>query len=260
MTLSAHDLSVQFGTRIVLHDTGFADLRPGHLTALIGPNAAGKSTLFRTIAGLIKPRRGTVMLGGQDLNMLSTKARLERICFMPQFFSANAALSVFDVVLMAQKQLAGWRVNEDDMTAVAGHLHAAGIGHLADAHIGELSGGQAQMVSICQALTRRSDVYLFDEPTSALDLRHQLDVLTRIRTAMRDRQSIGVVALHDLDLAARYADHLILIGGGKILAQGTPCDVLSDPLIAQTYDVAIETAQGPRKELNVHAYLDETAA
>ncbi|MFT4915251.1 MAG: iron complex transport system ATP-binding protein [bacterium] len=110
------------------------------------------------------------------------------------------------------------------------------------------------MVSVCQALTRRADVYLFDEPTSALDLRHQLDVMDRIRTAMRERNAIGIVALHDLNLAARYADHLVLIGAGKILNQGPPDQVLSDSLIAQTYDVAIETSSGPRKELNVHAY------
>ena len=260
MTLIAQGLSVTFGSRQVLHDTGFDALQPGQLTALIGPNAAGKSTLFRTIAGLIKSRSGTVSLNGEDLAQISVKARLERICFMPQFFSANAALSVFDAVLMAQKQLAGWRVNADDMTAVAKHLHDNGIGHLAEANIGELSGGQAQMVSVCQALTRRSDVYLFDEPTSALDLRHQLDVMTRIRSAMRDRNAIGIVALHDLNLAARYADHLLLIGDGKIRAQGIPDQVLADPLIAQTYDVAIETAYGPRQELNVHAYVDDTAA
>lgn len=260
MTLTAQGLSVQFGSRRVLHDTGFDALRPGRLTALIGPNAAGKSTLFRTIAGLIKSRSGIISLSGKNLAELNVKARLERVCFMPQFFTANAALSVFDVVLMAQKQLAGWRVNADDMAAVAQHLHDSGIGHLADANIGELSGGQAQMVSICQALTRRSDVYLFDEPTSALDLRHQLDVMTRIRTAMQERNAIGIVALHDLNLAARYADHLLLIGNGKIRAQGAPLHVLSDPLIAQTYDVAIETTHGPRKELNVHAYVDDTAA
>jgi iron complex transport system ATP-binding protein len=260
MTLSAHGLSVQFGSRQVLLDTGFDALQSGHLTALIGPNAAGKSTLFRTIAGLIKPCNGTVTLQGQDLAQLSIKTRLERVCFMPQFFTANAALSVFDVVLMAQKQLAGWRVNTDDMNAVAQHLHDSGIGHLAEANIGELSGGQAQMVSVCQALTRKSDVYLFDEPTSALDLRHQLDVMTRIKAAMRARKAIGIVALHDLNLAARYADHLLLIGNGRILAQGTPSGVLSDPLIARTYGVAIETAHGPRKELNVHAYVGDTAA
>jgi iron complex transport system ATP-binding protein len=260
MTLSAQNLNVQFGAKPVLHDTGFEALHLGQLTALIGPNAAGKSTLFRTIAGLIKPRGGTVMLGDQNLAHLNFKTRLQRVCFMPQFFTANAALSVFDVVLMAQKQLSGWRVNDDDMIAVPQNLEAAGIGHLADANIGELSGGQAQMVSVCQALTRRSDVYLFDEPTSALDLRHQLEVLTRIRAAMRDRGAIGIVALHDLNLAAQYADHLILIGQGRVLTQGRPADVLSDPLIAHTYDVAIETASGPRKELNVHTYTNETAA
>ncbi len=256
MTLSANNLSVLFGSRRVLHDTGFDALQPGQLTALIGPNAAGKSTLFRTIAGLVTAKSGTVMLGGQNLDQLSARKRLQQVCFMPQFFTANAALSVFDVVLMAQKQLAGWRVRTEEMTAVAQNLHDAGIGHLADAYIGELSGGQAQMVSVCQALTRQSEVYLFDEPTSALDLRHQLDVMTRIRDAMRARGAVGVMALHDLNLAARYADHLVLIGGGKILAQGSPDQVLSDPVIAQTYDVEIQTALGPRKELNVHAYAD----
>ncbi len=256
MTLSAHGITVSFGTSTVLSDTGFAALQPGQLTALIGPNAAGKSTLFRTIAGLVKPQEGTIMLDGSDLSELSTQHRLQRICFMPQFFTANAALSVFDVVLMAQKQLAGWRVSGDDMIAVATALKAARIGHLAEANIGELSGGQAQMVSVCQALIRRAEVYLFDEPTSALDLRHQLDVMDRIKSAMQERGAIGIVALHDLNLAARYADHLLLIGSGQILAQGAPDVVLSDPLIAATYDVAIQTGKGPRKELNVHAYAD----
>ncbi len=260
MTLNAQNLSVTFGARTVLHDTGFDALQPGQLTALIGPNAAGKSTLFRTIAGLVTPDRGMVSLDTQDLSRINLKTRLQRVCFMPQFFTASAALTVFDVVLMAQKQLAGWRVREEDMIAVAQSLEDAGIGHLADANIGELSGGQAQMVSVCQALTRQADVYLFDEPTSALDLHHQLNVLTRIKDAMAKRGAIGIVALHDLNLAARYADHLLLIGQGKIIAQGAPVDVLSDPLIAQTYSVTIEVAQGPRQELNVHAYANEMAS
>jgi iron complex transport system ATP-binding protein len=256
MTFSAQGIEVSFGTRTVLSDTGFEALQPGQLTALIGPNAAGKSTLFRTLAGLVKPQKGTMMLDGSDLSELTLQRRLQRICFMPQFFTANAALSVFDVVLMAQKQLAGWRVSGDDMIAVATALKAAGIGHLAEANIGELSGGQAQMVSGCQALIRQAEVYLFDEPTSALDLRHQLNVMDQIKTAMKERGAIGIVALHDLNLAARYADHLLLIGSGQILAQGAPDVVLSDPLIATTYDVAIQTGEGPRNELNVHAYAD----
>jgi iron complex transport system ATP-binding protein len=158
-------------------------------------------------------------------------------------------------VLMAHKQLAGWRVSDADMQAVAQALDASGIGHLAEANIGELSGGQSQMVSVCQALIRRAEVYLFDEPTSALDLRHQMAVMTRIKQAVTDRNVVGIVALHDLNLAARYADHLLLLGEGQILAQGAPQTVLSDPLIAKTYDVTLKTSLGPQQELCVHAYV-----
>jgi iron complex transport system ATP-binding protein len=256
MTLSAQNINVTLGSRTILNETGFEALRAGELTALIGPNAAGKSTLFRTIAGLVKSSDGIIDIAGEDLSQLSVQRRLQRICFMPQFFTANAALSVFDVVLMAQKQLSGWRVSEQDMASVAQALEEAKIGHLAEANIGELSGGQAQMVSVCQALIRKAEVYLFDEPTSALDLRHQLDVMHRTKHAMKERGAIGIVALHDLNLAACYADHLLLIGSGQILAQGKPDAVLSDPLIAATYDVSIQTGLGPRKELNVHAYSD----
>lgn len=111
------------------------------------------------------------------------------------------------------------------------------------------------MVSVCQALIRRSGVYLFDEPTCALDLRHQLDVMGRMKSAMHKRGTIGIIALHDLNPAARYADNLLLIGSGKILAQSPPHKVLSDPLIAQTYNVAVQTGIGQREELNVHAYV-----
>ncbi|WP_424987159.1 ABC transporter ATP-binding protein [Microbulbifer sp. S227A] len=252
--LSAHDLSFSYGKRQVLGGAGFDPLKPGQLTALIGPNAAGKSTLFRLIAGLLRPASGAVHLNGTDLGTLSSRARLRRVCFMPQFFAANAALTVFDVVMMAHKQLRGWRVSEDDMQAVGRALHKYGIGHLAEAYVSELSGGQSQMVSVAQALVRQSDVYLFDEPTSALDLRHQLEVLHQIKTVVAERGAIGMVALHDLNLAARFADHLILIGGGEVLAQGHPNEVLRSPAISSTYGVDVEITTGPREDLLVHAY------
>lgn len=252
--LIAEGLGFSYGPRSVLRDAGFQPLQAGQLTALIGPNAAGKSTLFRLIAGLAKPRSGTIRLHDTDLATLSSRERLTRICFMPQFFAANAALTVFDVVMMAHKQLRGWRVSEGDMQAVAHALSQSGIGHLAQAYVSELSGGQSQMVSVAQALIRKSDVYLFDEPTSALDLRHQLEVLTRIKAEMAARGGIGIVALHDLNLAARFADHLILLGQGRILAQGSPETVLRSKAISETYGVDVEITTGPRKDLLVHAY------
>lgn len=247
-------LSFAYGARPVLEEVSLAPLQPGTLTALIGPNASGKSTLFRCIAGLLKPASGSVWLGDTDLATLRSKARLQRVCIMPQFFAANAALTVFDVVLMAHKNLSGWRVLPSDVSAVAAALEAGGIEHLADAYIGELSGGQAQMVSVAQSLVRRSEVYLFDEPTSALDLRHQLDVLAQIRAQMIARNAIGIVALHDLNLAARFADHLILLGEGRVRVQGAPADVLGTPDLSDVYRVAIEVAQGPKQEISVHAY------
>ena len=253
MTLKVHDLRFSYGARAILRGTGFAPLKKGHLTALIGPNASGKSTLFRAIAGLLKAE-GKVILDRTDLATLSPKARLSRVCFMPQFFAANAALTVFDVVMMARKNLTGWRVTSEDTEAVAHALRDARIGHLAEAYFSELSGGQAQMVSVAQALIRDSDVYLFDEPTSALDLNHQLRMLGQIKDAIAARKAIGVVALHDLNLAARFADHLILLRQGEVLAEGAPDEVLQLPEIAQTYGVDIHITTGPREDLVVHAY------
>lgn len=253
MTLEAKNIAFAYGARPILKDTGFAPLQKGELTALIGPNASGKSTLFRAIAGLVKAQ-GTVTLDGTDLSSLSTKARLSRVCFMPQFFAANAALTVFDVVMMARKNLSGWRVTSEDMTAVGEALQEAHIGHLADAYISELSGGQAQMVSVAQALIRTSDVYLFDEPTSALDLNHQLRVLGQIKSAIKKRGAIGIVALHDLNLAARFADRLILLRQGQILAEGIPGDILHRAEISETYSVDIHITTGPKEDLVVHAY------
>lgn len=252
--LTATDISFSYGSRRLFDGIAFDPIAPGQLTALIGPNAAGKSTLFRLIAGLLRPSSGKVHLGDTDLDSLTARVRLQRVCFMPQFFTANAALSVFDVVMMAQKQLKGWRVSNADMVAVASALEAAGIGYLSEAYVSELSGGQSQLVSVTQALIRKSDVYLFDEPTSALDLRHQLEVLGQIKKAVARRGAIGVVALHDLNLAARFADNLILLGEGRILAQGSPSEVLRADEIAKTYGVDIETTTGPKGELIVHAY------
>ena len=111
--LSASDLSFSYGKRTILSGVGFDTLKPGQLTALIGPNAAGKSTLFRLIAGLVQPSGGKVYLNGTDLASVSSRERLKRVCFMPQFFAANAALTVFDVVMMAHKQLRGWRARRN---------------------------------------------------------------------------------------------------------------------------------------------------
>ncbi len=254
--LVATHVSHAYGKRHVLADVGFTPLQRGRLTALIGPNASGKSTLFRIIAGIQRASGGAdIRLDEENLDDLSQRQRLSRICFMPQFFASNAALSVFDVVLMASKQLSRWAVTEEDVHRVSSALQQIGIAHLAEAFIGELSGGQAQLVSVCQAMVRNADVYLFDEPTSALDLRRQLEVLNGIREAMVERNAIGIVALHDLNLAARFTDHLLLLGDGRIQAEGPAREVLRSELVGSIYDVTIRVLEESTGELHVYASL-----
>ena len=170
---------------------------------------------------------------------------------MPQHYVMNAVLSVFEVVLLALKQSGRSRVTDADVSVVGAALDRLAIGHLADRMVSELSGGQQQMVSIAQALVRAPAVMLLDEPTSALDLRHQIEVLQRVAAATRERRTISLVALHDLNLAARFADRLVLMGDGRIVATGRPEEVLSSSLLADIYGVSVETGRTASGQLYV---------
>jgi iron complex transport system ATP-binding protein len=255
MTLAVENLCHAYGKHEVLRGAGFAAPEAGSLTALIGPNAAGKSTLFRAIAGMVRPKAGRVTLEGANLADLSARNRTARIGYMPQSFVSNAALTVFEVVMLARKQLTGWRVAKEDTNAVASLLDRIGIAHLAEAHVGELSGGQGQLVSAAQALIRSPQVFLFDEPTSALDLRRQLELMALIRIETKARNITSFVALHDLNLASRFADAMILMRKGEVLAQGDPDSVLSDDRVGETYGVNIDLIPNPSGGLHVSARI-----
>jgi iron complex transport system ATP-binding protein len=157
--------------------------------------------------------------------------------------------------MLARKQFSGWLVAREDSLAVAALLERIGIAHLAEAHVAELSGGQAQLVSAAQALVRAPQVFLFDEPTSALDLRRQLELMTLIKAETRARNIASLVALHDLNLACRFADAMILMRRGKVLAQGAPDTVLAHGQVAETYGVGLDIVSHPRGGLHVSAYL-----
>lgn len=255
MTLRVESLCFSYPRRPVLHEVQVPRLIQGGLTVLIGPNAAGKSTFFRCVAGLLKASSGTISLGGTSIESLGRRTWNERVCFMPQSFTCQAALSVFDVILLARKNLSGWRVTDEDVDAVSNFLERLNISHLADIYVGDLSGGQQQMVSICQALVRTPDLFLLDEPTSALDLRHQLEIMTIIRDVTRERNIAAVVALHDLNLAARFSDELLLMSEGKIIAQGAPHEILASEDVATTYSVNVEVHKTDSGLMTVAASL-----
>ncbi len=240
MSLTTNALSFSYGGKPVLHDISLQALEPGSFTALIGPNAAGKSTLFKCIAGLLRTEKDAVRLDGKDVETTGRQLWSSKVCYMPQSFTCNAALTVFEIVLLARKHRNGWSVSDEDIAIVARMLRELNIEHLAQTYVSELSGGQQQMVSIAQSLVRTPKVLLLDEPTSALDLRHQLEILHHIRRITLDRQIVTIVALHDLNLAARFAERILLMREGRIIAQGSAADVLSLEELGKTYGVDIE--------------------
>lgn len=237
MTLSISNLTAGYGTRTVLHGVSVSGIKKGEFVGLIGPNASGKSTLFKCITGIVSRTRGEIRLGDIKLFDASREQRAKSVSYMPQAFGCNAALSVFESVLLALKQTTGWRVKDDDLLKVSETLSLLNLAHLADRSLAMLSGGQAQMVAIAQTLVRKPDLILLDEPTSALDLHHQLSILATVRRAIKSSDMIGIAALHDLNLAAQFCDRLILIREGHILADGAPSAVLACDEIDQTYRV-----------------------
>jgi iron complex transport system ATP-binding protein len=244
--LAVSDLDVWFGRRHVLRRLRLDAVRRGELVAVVGPNAAGKSTLLKALAGIVGVRGGRMVLDGTDLGRLPGRERARRVGLLPQDGAAGlAALTVFEGVLLAAKQGGGRRVGAEDLARVDRALDEAGVADLALRWLGELSGGQRQLVALAQALVQEPDVLLLDEPTSALDLRHQLDLLELVRERCREHGMIALAALHDLNLAARFADRVAVVHDGRVVAQGSAEAVLTPALLAEVYGVEAATGRDP---------------
>ncbi|MEX6507180.1 ABC transporter ATP-binding protein [Jiella sp. M17.18] len=223
------DLGASYGKRTILSGIATDFLHGGTLTAVIGPNAAGKSTLFKRIAGLLAGP-GTVHLSG------ATNGK-DPIRYMPQDTGGNAVLTVYESVLLAAKQGSGWRVGDDELNGIDEILRALDIQTLAFRELGELSGGQRQLVAIAQALVRRPEVLLMDEPTSALDLYRQIEVLAFMQRRAATSGMAVLIALHDLNHALRYCDQTIVIADGRMRAAGPTSEVITPAMLRDVYRV-----------------------
>ncbi|VDC31498.1 ABC transporter ATP-binding protein [Pseudogemmobacter humi] len=238
--LSIRDVSVSYGRRPVLAGLSLPDLAPGEVTVLAGPNAAGKSTLLRAIAGLA-PARGQIALGGEDLARLSGQRRAALIGFMPQTLPSGASLVVLETVIAALRAGSGREETSPESRAMA-VLSRLGIASLALDPLDQLSGGQRQMVSLAQAVVRDPRLLLLDEPTSALDLARQVRLLTEVRRIAAEGRVVLAV-LHDLALAARWADRIAILHKGGLYSFGPPAEVVTPAMLAEVYGVSarIET-------------------
>ncbi len=246
--LVVRDLHAAYDGHPVLRGVTLA-LRRGEVLGVVGPNGAGKSTLLRVITRLLPATRGRVYLAGRDVGRLSRGALARSVAVVPQGAVLPAGYRVEALVAMGRTPHLGlWRApGEDDRRAVEGALTATGLLELRERPVEALSGGERQRVLLARALAQDPDVLLLDEPTSHLDLRFQAEVLriTR-REAARGRSAL--VVLHDLNLAARACDRVAVVRGGRVVACGTPGEVLTAGLIASVYGAAVEvlaSASGP---------------
>lgn len=238
--LTVAGLSMAFGARTILRDISFGPLPGGSVTALLGSNAAGKSTLLRRLAGETQGG-GNITVLGQPLASWPPQ-HPHRPAHVPQDLAMASSLRVLEAVLLASKQGGGWTVAAAELDAVTQLLSTLGINALADRALATLSGGQRQLVSIAQALIRQPRVLLLDEPTSALDLQNQYEVLALLRRLAQARDMCVVMAIHDLNHALRFTDHAVVIHQGVVEASGPPLAVLTPALLHKVYGVEAQLA------------------
>ena len=237
-SLSAEGLTLSYGDRTIVEGLDLV-IPPGRITAIVGANGCGKSTLLRALARLISPREGQVILDGKALHGRATKEIARTLGLLPQSPIAPEGIAVADLVGRGrhphQKLLARW--SSHDYEVVAQALAATGIEELADRSVDELSGGQRQRAWIAMALAQETDILLLDEPTTFLDVAHQVEVLDLLTDLNRDRGTTIVMVLHDMNLAARYADHLFALRSGRVVASGAPGEVMTGELIREVFDL-----------------------
>lgn len=232
-------LSAAYDGAPVLSDVSLT-LAAGEVTALVGPNGAGKSTLLRAISGLQKAQ-GSVAIEGRTVD---PSTRLGEVAYMPQDTSAASSLTVLEVVLLGRLRALGLRLPPELIVEAEAMLDRFGVAALAGRTLDAISGGQRQLVYLAQALFRRPKVLLLDEPTAALDLRRQLIVLQVVREAARQDGIVVAIAMHDLSLAARFADWFVVLSKGGVDATGPGGDVLTKDRLARVYGIKAEVISG----------------
>ncbi|WP_284347708.1 ABC transporter ATP-binding protein [Streptomyces atroolivaceus] len=243
--LAARGVTVGYGGRTVI-DGLDVSVPPGLITTIIGPNGCGKSTLLRTLTRLLKPTAGAVVLDGEDIVKLRTRDVAKKLGLLPQAPVAPEGLTVADLVARGRHPHQSWlrQWSSDDASVVERALAMTGVSELADRPVDSLSGGQRQRVWISMTLAQGTDLLLLDEPTTYLDLAHAIDVLDLVDDLHESGRTV-VMVLHDLNLATRYSDHLVVMREGSILAQGHPRDVITTELLLEAFGLRAVVIDDP---------------
>ncbi|PDT74554.1 ABC transporter ATP-binding protein [Bradyrhizobium sp. C9] len=249
--LSATALNASLGSRQVLHDVSLS-LEARHLVALVGPNGAGKTTLLRALAGLI-PSDGEIRIGGDALATLALRERAKRFAYLPQGHMVHWPLPARDIVALGRYPHGATdpaRLSPKDIEAVLRAMQAVDVTEFGDRRVTELSGGERSRVALARVLAVEAPVILADEPTASLDPRHQIDVMQKLRN-VADTGVLVIVVTHDLGLAARFADHVLVLSEGRLAAQGAPDEALSEAVLASVFRVSAYRAEFQREAVIV---------
>ena len=250
--LRAESVTVGYGAEPVLRDLTF-DVPTGRITSIVGPNGCGKSTLLRTLARLLSPSDGRVSLDGEPIGRRSTRDVARRLALLPQSPTAPEGLLVSDLVLRGRHPHQRWfrQWSQKDETIIAEAMAWTDIADLKDRPLDELSGGQRQRAWLAMTLAQDTELLLLDEPTTFLDLAHQVEVLDLVVRLNRERDRTVVMVLHDLNLAARYSDTIVVMHDGAIVGEGEPGAIITQDLLTSVFDLEAEVLSDPRTGLPI---------
>ncbi|MCQ6562457.1 ABC transporter ATP-binding protein [Paenibacillus mendelii] len=235
-TLKASKLTLSYGGTNIFEDLNLT-IPEGKISVFIGSNGCGKSTLLRAMARLLKPQNGSVILNGEDIARLSTKEVAKQLAILPQGPTAPEGLTVLQLVKQGRYPYQSWlqQWSKEDERCVQQALHATGMTELAERTVDSLSGGQRQRAWIAMTLAQDTDTILLDEPTTYLDLTHQIEVLDLLFELNQNERRTIVMVLHDINLACRYAHHIVAIRNQAVFAQGQPEHIINSELIEEVF-------------------------
>ena len=245
-TLRADEIDLSYDRDIVVHRLS-VEILQGKITTIVGANASGKSTLLRALARLLTPVNGHVYLGNREIRRQRSRDVARQLTLLPQSPIAPDGITVSDLVARGrypyQSLLRPW--SSEDTRAVAAAMEATGVTDLAERSVNQLSGGQRQRVWVAMALAQETPLLLLDEPTTFLDLSHQIEVLDLLKELNHNTGQTVVLVLHDLNLASRYSDHLIAMANGRIAAEGTPHDVITESIVREVFGLEAKVVPDP---------------
>lgn len=245
--LRTEALNIAYGDRLIVDDLNIA-VPEGKITALVGANGSGKSTILKTMARIMRPAGGSVLLDGKSIHQQSTREVAKKLAILPQNPLAPEGLTVFELVSYGRypHQSGFHSLKPADRDVIQWAIKMTGLVEFSDRPVDQLSGGQRQRAWIAMALAQETDMLFLDEPTTFLDMTHQLDVLKLLKKLNREEGRTIVMVVHDLNHAARYADHMIAIKNGRVMNEGTPSEVMTADNLEQVFGIKADIIPDPR--------------